>query len=238
MSTPADCPLNRLFLALSSANLKRLKPELEQVLCEREQILLEADSEIENVFFPDSAVISVVQVYEDGGMIETATIGREGCTGFEAFLGAKASSARLLVQIPGRATRMPRAAFSRAMASMPSLRNLMQSYVHAFLEQVLLSGACNRVHPLKQRLARWLLMMHDRIDGDTLPITQSLLAEVLGVQRPTITNAVRELARAGLIAPGRRQITIKNRAGLSHESCECYHLIRARTGSHLPRTYE
>jgi CRP-like cAMP-binding protein len=105
------------------------------------------------------------------------------------------------------------------------------------LEQVLVSGACNGVHSLNQRLARWLLMMRDRCDDDALPITQSLLAEMLGVQRPTITNAARELERAGLIARGVRQVTILDRQGLAEASCECYQLVRARVAFHLPKTY-
>jgi CRP-like cAMP-binding protein len=113
----------------------------------------------------------------------------------------------------------------------------MYAYVHAFLEQVLVSVACNGAHSLKQRLARWLLMMRDRSDGDELPITQSLLAEMLGVYRPTITNAARELERAGLIARGRRQVTILDRQGLTQASCECYQLVRARVAFHLPKTY-
>jgi DNA-binding MarR family transcriptional regulator len=112
------------------------------------------------------------------------------------------------------------------MESMPSFRNLMSAYVHAFLEQVLVSVACNGAHSLKERLARWLLMMRDRGDGDALPITQNLLAEMLGVQRPTITNAAGELERTGLIARGRRQVTILDRKGLTKASCECYQLVR------------
>src|SRR5260370_41907244 len=142
-----------------------------------------------------------------------ATIGREGCTGMQAFFGAKTSSVRLMVQIPGSAAKMSRAAFARAMESMPSFRSLMSAYVHAFLEQVLVSVACNGAHSLKQRLARWLLMMRDRSDGDALPITQSLLAEMLGVQRPTITNAARELEGAGLIERGLRQGTLLGQEG-------------------------
>src|SRR6202789_4077909 len=103
---------------------------------------------------------------------------------------------------------MPRSTFVRAMGTMPSFRNLMYAYVQAFLEQVLVSGACNGAHSLRERLARWLLMMRDRSDDDALPITQSLLAEMLGVHRPTITNAVQELEQDGLIERGRRQVTI------------------------------
>jgi CRP-like cAMP-binding protein len=132
---------------------------------------------------------------------------------------------------------MSRAAFTRAMGSMPPFRNLMYAYVHAFLEQVLVSVACNGAHSLKERLARWLLMMRDRSDDDTMLITQSLLAEMLGVQRPTVTLAAQELERAGLIERGRRQVTILDRQGLTKASCECYQLVRARVAFHLPKTY-
>jgi CRP-like cAMP-binding protein len=203
-------------------------PDLKHIRCQSEQILMDADSSLDHVFFPDSGVISVLAVYADGNIIEMATIGREGCAGVQAALGAKSSSAQLLVQIPGSAAKMSRAAFTRAMQSMPSFRSLMYAYVQAFLEQVMVSGACNGAHSLKERLARWLLMMRDRSDDDALPITQNLLAEMLGVQRPTITNAVGELERAGLIEPGRGQVTILDRKGLTKASCECYRMVRAR----------
>jgi CRP-like cAMP-binding protein len=132
---------------------------------------------------------------------------------------------------------MRRAAFMRAMGTMPSFRNIMYSYVQAFLEQVLVSGACNGAHSLRERLARWVLMMRDRSDDDALPITQALLAEMLGVHRPTITNAVHEFERAGLIERGPRQITILDREGLEAASCECYRLMRKRVSSYLPKTY-
>jgi len=113
----------------------------------------------------------------------------------------------------------------------------MSAYIHAFLEQVLVSVACNGAHSLKEKLARWLLMMRDRSDDDALAITQSLLAEMLGVQRPTITHAVRELECAGAIEHGRRQVRIVDRRRLVEESCECYQLVRARVAFHLPKTY-
>ena len=237
MNVLSNWPRNRLLLALPSRNLARLMAELEHIRCQRGQVLVEADSSFDHVFFPDSGVVSVVAVYADGSVIEMATIGREGCTGMQAFFGAKTSSVRFLVQIPGSAAKMSRAAFARAIASIPSFRNLMSAYIHAFLEQVLVSVACNGAHSLKERLARWLLMMRDRGDEDTLLITQSLLAEMLGVQRPTITIAARELERAGLIERGRRQVTILDREGLIEESCECYQLVRKRLAFHLPKTY-
>jgi CRP-like cAMP-binding protein len=237
MSASLNWPRNRLLLALPSRSLKRLMPNLEQVRCQSAQILMDADSSLDHVFFPDSGVVSVVAVYGDGSIIEMATIGREGCTDVQAIFGAKRSSVQLLVQIPGSAAKMSRGTFTQAMQSMPSFRSLMYAYVQAFLEQIMVSVACNGAHSLKQRLARWLLMMRDRSDDDVLPITQNLLGEMLGVHRPTITNAVRELERAGLIEGGRRQVTILDRRGLTAASCECYQLVRARLAFHLPKTY-
>ncbi len=151
--------------------------------------------------------------------------------------GRRSSSVRLLVQISGSASKLSRAAFARAMQSLPSFRNLMSANVHAFLEQVLVSVACNGAHTVKQRLARWLLMMRDRSDADTLPITQTVLAEMLGVQRPTITHAIRDLEQGDLIEPGRGQVTVRDRQGLMQASCECYQLVRTRTAFRLPKTY-
>jgi CRP-like cAMP-binding protein len=237
MEMPSNWPRNRLLLALPTRDLKRILPELECIACEREQVLLDADSSLDHVFFPDSGVVSVLAVYADGSTIEMATIGREGCAGVQAILGAKRSSARLLVQIPGSGAKMSRAAFTRATRLMPSFRNLAYCYVQAFLDQVMISVACNGAHSLTERLARWLLMMRDRSDRDELPITQDLLAEMLGVQRPTVSNAARELERAGLIKRGRRQVTIVEREDLVGASCDCYQLVRDRTASLLPKTY-
>ena len=237
MNVLSNWPRNRLLLALSSSDLGQLMPELEHVGCEREQILVDADGRLDHIFFPDSGVVSAVAVYADGGIIEMATIGREGCTAVQAIIGAERSSVRLLVQISGSAAKMSRAAFVRAMKSMPPFRALMYAYLQAFLQQILVSVACNGAHSLKQRLARWLLMMRDRSDDDTLQITQSLLAEMLGVHRPTVTNTARELERAGLIARGRRQLSVLNRQGLAAASCECYQLVRTHFTFHLPQTY-
>ena len=237
MTDLANWPQNRLLLALSSRDLKQLLPQLTRIPCRREQILTDADSSLDHVYFPDSGVVSVVAVYSDGSIIEMATIGREGCTGVQAIFGAKMSSARFFVRIPGSAAQMSRAAFTRAMRSMPAFRRLAFAYVQAFQEQVMVSAACNGAHGLRERLARWLLMMRDRHDDDTLLISQELLADMLGVQRPSITNTAAGLERAGLIRRGREQVTIVNRQGLMAASCECYQLVRTRIAHHLPKTY-
>src|SRR5580692_8757134 len=154
MSALSNWPRNRLLLALPSSDLRQLMPELQQIPCERGQVLMDADSPLDHVYFPDSGVVSAVAVYADGSIIEMATIGREGCSAVQAAFGAKSSSVRLLVQIPGGAVRMSRAAFTRAMGSMPAFKNLMYAYIQAFLEQVLVSVACNGAHSLKQRKRR------------------------------------------------------------------------------------
>jgi CRP-like cAMP-binding protein len=143
MSALSNWPRNRLLLALPARNLKQLMPELEHIPCQVGQVLIDADSSLDYVFLPDNGVVSVVAVYADGSIIEMATIGREGCTGVQALFGAKNSSIRVLVQTPGSAAKISRAAFTRAMETMPSFRNLMYAYVQAFLEQVLVSVACN-----------------------------------------------------------------------------------------------
>jgi CRP-like cAMP-binding protein len=235
--TDQDTPLNRLLLALPTRQLKRIAPALERVPLELEHVLLDADSSLDHVYFPERGVISVLAVYADGDVIEMATIGREGCSGVQAIFGAKISSVRLLVQMPGTAWKMPRAEFKRAMETIPGFHTLMFSYVQAFLEQVLVSVACNGAHSLKQRLARWLLMMRDRDDDDTMPMTQNLMAEMLGAQRPSVTVVARELERDGAIKRGRGAVTIVDRQRLAKASCECYQLVRERVAFYLPKTY-
>src|SRR5215831_4948166 len=225
---------NRLLLALPARDLKRLMPQLEHVCYQPRQILLDADSSLDHIFFPNSGVVSAAALYSDGSITEMATIGREGCTGVQAVFGAKASSCRFFVQVSGSAMKMSRATFMR---SMPAFGRLASGYVQAFIEQLMVSVACNGAHSLKQRLARWLLMMRDRCDDDALPISQNLIAEMLGVQRPSITNVARDLQRAGLIDRRREQITILDRKGLMAASCECYQLVRSRIAHHLPKTY-
>ena len=123
------------------------------------------------------------------------------------------------------------------MVGLPAFRSLMYAYLHAFLEQMMVSAACSGAHSAKERLARWLLMMRDRSDDDALPVTQNLLAEMLAVHRLTISIAARELEDADLIERGRRQVRILDRKGLMRASCECYEIARTRIAHHLPKTY-
>jgi CRP-like cAMP-binding protein len=230
-------PRNILVQSLPASELQRLRPALEHVSCARDQVLMDAHDPLDRVYFPETAVISLSTVFADGTAVDMASIGCEGCTGVQAVLGAKVSSVRLLTQIPGTALKMSGRVFCWAIETMPGFKTALYDYAHAFVDQALVSGACNAAHRLNQRLARWLLSMRDRTDGDTLPVTQTLLAEMLGVQRPTITNALGDFERAGLIEGARRQITILNRDGLAGESCECYHRLRKRLAFKPPRAY-
>src|SRR5262245_22866468 len=151
MTNLSDWPRNRLLLALPPRDLIRLMPELEHVRYERGQTLIDADSPLNHVFFPDSGVISVLAVYSDGQVIEMATIGREGCTGVQAAFGAKSSSARYFAQIAGNSAKMSGRAFAQAMQSMPAFQRVATAYVQAFLEQVMISAACNGAHTVKER---------------------------------------------------------------------------------------
>jgi len=228
---------NRLLLGLPRRELEQLKPRLERVSLGYKDILVDDEASLDHVYFPNSGVVSVIGVYSTGETAELASIGREGTTGFQEILGARASGTRLLVQIEGTAMRLRRSAYDRAVKELPGFRDLMYTYLHAFLQQLMLAGACNGTHSVNQRLARWLLMMHDRSNGDTLPITQDLIAEMLGVHRPTATKALGLLDDAGVIRAGRGRIDIVNRDGLTGHACECYLLIRTRTANLLPKTY-
>ncbi len=230
-------PQNRLLLALPRREYDELRLDLETVETRYREVLVDDEDTLERIYFPNCGVISVLGVYSDGATCEMATVGREGMTGFQEILGARVSTVRLLTQIEGNAVRMTRKKFDAALVKYPTFRKLMNLYLQVLLDQVMLSGACNTAHSVKQRLARWLLMMLDRQDGDELGITQDLIAEMLSVHRPTATKALRVLQKAGLIRARRGGIEIKDREGLMTVSCECYQLNRARTLARLPKTY-
>jgi CRP-like cAMP-binding protein len=218
---------NRLLAALEPEDLRRLAPHLERVDLARGTVLLEPDAELRHVWWPEDCVVSLVIPTRDGGAAEAATIGREGMVGFFAILGDHRALARNVVQVPGRALRLPFGVLREAFAASPPVRQVCLRYVAALLAHVLQSAACNALHTVEARLARWLLLFQDRVDGtEALPVTQELLAEMLGVQRTTVTTAARALQRAGLIAYRWGSVTVLDRAGLERVSCECYGVIR------------
>ena len=219
-------PGNRLLNTLSPAAFQQLAPHIEASEMARGTVLSQPDEPLAALHFPDSGLISVIAVYSDGGTIEMAAVGREGCIGLPAVLGGKLATARYIVQVPGRIARIDAGRLKRIMDENDEVRTLLHCYTIGFLNQVMVSGGCNGAHSLNERLARWLLAMHDREKSNDVNLTQEFLAEMLCVHRPTLTVALRLLQGAGLVALRRGGVTIVDRAGLEEATCECYWLIR------------
>lgn len=227
---------NRLLVALPQREQDLLKRDLVACALLRGDVLYEAGGEVEHVYFPQSGVAALVAVMEDGAAVEMATIGREGIVGFSTAEPTGAF-ARCVVQIPGRARRIPIDRFRAVYAESPALRALVERYREALACQVMQTVACNALHGVEQRFCRWLLTCRDRTGGNVVPLTQEAMAEMLGVQRTTVTAAARSLQDQGLIRYRRGLIECVDLAGLEAASCECYRVVRARFEALLPSTY-
>jgi len=214
--------------------LKNLPPHEQQQLLQwcslidlpDKRVLCEQGEVFSCVYFPHNSVVSMVSVLEDGAMVEVATIGNEGFVGVPVLLGVDKAVARILVQVPGRASRMGIDAFREALDRCPRLNALAHNYAHALLSQVTRSGGCNSHHSTEERCARWLLMTADRAGSLEIPYTQEFLATILNVSRPRMNIAIGVLQKAGLIKATKGHIEIVDRQGLEDASCECYRAIR------------
>jgi hypothetical protein len=168
----------------------------------------------------------------NGAVVEVGTIGNEGAAGLDVFLGADISIPETLVQIPGQAQHMPSTEFRAAIDRLPALRSIVGQCLHAFVAQVSQTAACNRLHGVEQRCARWLLLTHDRVGGaESFPLTHQFLSFMLGVRRAGVTEALGALALAGLIRSKVGQITVLDRDGLEAACCECYAIVRRHSGA-------
>ncbi len=217
---------NRLLAALPDRVFASLEPHLEVFALTPREILFEAGAPLRHVYFPHSGIICLMAGVRDG-VAETAAIGAEGLTGFEVALGSETALNRALVQLAGSSSRISMEALRRQMEAWPQLRELFLSYIRFFLVQTLQSVACNTLHTVDERCAKWLLMAHDRAGHeDTFNLTQEFLAEMLGVHRPSVTIVARTLQNAGLIRYSRGVITITDRKGLEEAACECYSIVR------------
>jgi CRP-like cAMP-binding protein len=216
---------NRLLAALPPEERRRLVPRLERVHLTVKQPLLEPQTPITHVYFPVDGVVSLVAVMADGATAEVTTVGHEGLVGLPVFLGAESSPILAVCQIAGDAWRLPAAAF-RAAARRAPLRELLHRYTQALLDELAQTAACNRLHPLEERCARWLLMTHDRVAADHFQLTQEFLASMLGVRRPTVSVVMSLLRRAGLVRYTRGAVTVVDRPGLEAAACECYGSVR------------
>ncbi len=217
---------NRLLAALEQSAFARLAPLLEVVALTPREILFESDARLQHVYFPHSGIVCLMAATRDG-VAETAAIGSEGCVGFEVVLGGTTATNRALVQLAGSASRISVALLRREMQEFPLLRERVLRYVQFFVVQALQSAACNTLHTVDERCAKWLLMAHDRAGhDDTFNLTQEFLAEMLGVHRPSVTLVARTLQNAGLIRYSRGVITVTDRKGLEDAACECYSVVR------------
>jgi CRP-like cAMP-binding protein len=216
---PAGHRVNRILAALDPEDYALIEPHLEFVELTRGKVL------------------SLVTVMEDGDSVEMAVFGREALLGFVSAMVSRQSFGRYIVQISGTASRVPVDRLHEVVATRPSMRLLFLRFTEALLAQTFQTVACNAVHSVEARCCRWILSMHDRLDQDTLPLTHEFLAEMLGVQRSTVSLVTRTLQTAGLISQRRGFITVTDRAGLEDTTCECYDKIRRNFERLLPGTY-
>jgi CRP-like cAMP-binding protein len=228
---------NRLLAALEPADFAALEPHLEFVALTRGQILYDAGDIISHAYFLHDAIISLVNVMEDGATNEVAVFGREGVAGLLSALVTREAFGRYIVQMGGGASRITVERLHEVRHTCPSLRQVIMNYGETFLAQTFQTVSCNALHPVEARCCRWILSMHDRADGDTLPLTHEFLAEMLGVQRSSVSVVTRTLQTAGLIQQSRGSITVTDRAGLEETTCECYGKIRRVYQRLLPGTY-
>jgi CRP-like cAMP-binding protein len=218
---------NQVLSGMGSAELALLRPHLVECQLAKEKVLYEPGGPVEAVYFPSTAVTSVVTVMRDGRCIEAATVGRESLVGAIAALSGSPSHTRIFVQVAGTAYRLPAPAFRDQAYRSPMLMQRILRHFQQDAAQSEQSGACNALHTVIQRLAKWLLLSQDRIGGDIVPLTQEHLGIMLGVQRTTVTAAALSLKKAGLLKYWRGQIRVTDRAGLERASCECYAAITA-----------
>ena len=217
---------NRLLAALPSSDLNLLGSELETVALDPDAVLSRAGDPIEHVFFPHSGAISLMIDMADGQTVATAAVGREGAVGILSVLGPSPSAVTAVVRAAGVATRIPAARFHAASNRSPAIRHQVQNHVRAMLIQFQHGSACNALHPVEARMARWLLQFRDRIDHDVLPLTQQALSQILGVRRTTVTLLMRNLRASGAIRSDQRGRIEIDRSRLAVAACECHRTMR------------
>jgi CRP-like cAMP-binding protein len=228
-----DARSNRLLGAFETASRKRIDPHLEPITLKLGSIVCEAGGLLKHAYFPQGAVLSLLTVLENGSAIETANIGREGAFGLFAAMYSRASFNRCLVQLEGAMVRCPIELLQSEFKRSEHIRDLFVSYSETLLSQVQQTVACNAMHATEEKMCRWLLMMHDRADGEALPYTHEFLSHMLGANRKSVTLAAQSMQTAGLISYRRGKIQVIDRPGLEKASCECYAIVRERFDAFL-----
>lgn len=233
-----DAPIalraNRLLATLSPAAAEQLLQTLEPVTLHQRQVLYEPGAPLTAVHFPITAVISLLTPLDDGAAVESALVGREGLCGLALLLGVEQDAMQAVVQVPGAAFRLAAAEFAGAVAREAPLRAALGRYTHVMLVQLAQSAACNGTHRLEQRCARWLLETQHRTDRTVFPLTHHFLASMLGVRRPSVSFALGQLQRAGLVRSARGDITVLDQAGLEAAACGCFGTLTRHIDALLP----
>ena len=220
---------NQMLAALPREHFALLAPHLTSVTFPQNLVLSETGDEVDQIYFPHNGMLSLLAVMRDGKAIETATVGREGVVGGMAGLGLYISMVRVVVQLPMTTSKISSSNFRKAVAVSEPLRNLCIQYNEVLLTQARITAACNALHPVEARFARWLLQSADRAESTTVGLTQELMAEMLGVRRTSVTEVAGKLQAAGIISYSRGVIRIMDRAALEIASCECYATLIEQT---------
>lgn len=216
---------NRLLACLSPGEIERIAPHLSPVDLKLHRTLHSSGKIIDTVYFIEEGLASVVVTMKDGATVEVGMVGREGFVGMPAVLSSGRSPNHVFMQIPGHGFSIKAKVFREQSGESKELRSCLQKAVQGFLVQTAQTAACNRIHELEERLARWLLMCHDRIQSEQLPMTHEFLAMMLGTRRSSVSVAAGMLHKAGLIEYSRGHVTIKSRAHLLNAACECYQVV-------------
>ena len=226
---------NHMIDALSESDWARWKDLLEPVDLPLGHVLYESGGPLDHVYFPTTAIVSLLYVMENGASAEIAVVGNEGLVGISLFMGGESTPSRAVVQSAGAGFRIPAQAIKEEFDRSPAVMHLLLRYTQALITQMAQTAVCNRHHSLDQQLCRWLLLSLDRLTGSELVMTQELIANMLGVRREGVTEAALKLQQAGLIRYARGRIHILNRPGLEQRTCECYEVVRKEYARLLPR---
>ena len=225
---------NHLLDALPALDFERLAPNLELITLKLGDVLYEPGAQMRYVYFPTTAIVSLLYVMEDGASAEIAIVGNEGILGISLFMGGESTPSRAVVQSGGFGYRLTARLLKDEFARFGPLVHLLLRYTQALITQMAQTAVCNRHHSVDQQLCRWLLLSLDRLASRELRMTQELIANMLGVRREGVTEAAGNLQEAGLIQYGRGKITVLNREGLEARSCECYQVVKTEFDRLLP----
>lgn len=226
---------NHLLSSLPEAEWQRWHQQLEAIDLPLGEVLYESGGTLTHVYFPTTAIVSLLYVMEDGGSAEIAVVGNEGLVGISLFMGGETTPSRAVIQSAGRGFRMKSQVLKDEFNRAPVLHLLLR-YTQALITQMAQTAVCNRHHSLDQQLCRWLLLSLDRLEGSELVMTQELISNMLGVRREGVTDAAVKLQKAGLIRYARGHITVLDRPGLEKRTCECYAVVKKEYDRLLPAT--